>query len=85
MTQVMPQKVQNVAAIRSRGANQTGGIHWKHTHGTIQDMTPLPLQIAMGVPGIGSPIIMPVDVAFLAVNMDNYFRAYCLTNGKQLW
>lgn len=64
---------------------RTGDIHWKHKNGTVQDMTPLPLKIRMGVPGIGGPIITRGGVAFLAASVDNYFRAYRLTDGEQLW
>ena len=64
---------------------RTGEIHWKHKNGTVQDMTPLPLKIKMGVPGIGGPIITRGGVAFLAASVDNYFRAYRLTDGEQLW
>lgn len=64
---------------------RTGETHWKHKNGTVQDMTPLPLKIRMGVPGIGGPIITRGGVAFLAATVDNYFRAYRLTDGEQLW
>jgi len=64
---------------------RTGEIHWKHKNGTVQDMTPLPLKIKMGVPGIGGPIITRGGVAFLAATVDNYFRAYRVTDGEQLW
>ncbi len=64
---------------------RTGEIHWKHKNGTVRDMTPLPLKIKMGVPGIGGPIITRGGVAFLAATVDDYFRAYRVTDGEQLW
>ncbi|MGQ7846593.1 membrane-bound PQQ-dependent dehydrogenase, glucose/quinate/shikimate family [Granulosicoccus sp. 3-233] len=64
---------------------RSGEVQWKHKNGTIQDMTPLPLKIKMGVPGIGGPIITRGGVAFLAATVDNYFRAYRLSDGEQLW
>lgn len=68
------------------GANLvTGEIAWQHKNGTIEDMTPLPLKIKMGVPGIGGPIITAGGVAFLGASVDNYLRAYNLTNGEELW
>lgn len=48
-------------------------------------MTPLPLPFELGVPGIGGPIITKGGVAFLGAAVDNYFRAYDVTTGKQLW
>jgi quinoprotein glucose dehydrogenase len=48
-------------------------------------MTPLPLPFKVGVPGIGGPIITKGGVAFLGAAVDNFFRAYNLTTGEQLW
>ena len=62
-----------------------GEITWKRKNGTVYDMTPLPLLIEMGVPGIGGPIITGGGVAFLAASVDDYLRAYDLTTGEQIW
>ncbi|WP_086980737.1 membrane-bound PQQ-dependent dehydrogenase, glucose/quinate/shikimate family [Vibrio aphrogenes] len=68
------------------GANLvTGETAWQHKNGTIYDMTPLPLPIKMGVPGIGGPIITGGGVAFLGATVDNYLRAYDVTTGEELW
>lgn len=64
---------------------RTGDIAYKHKNGTVYDMTPLPLPIKLGVPGIGGPIITAGGVAFLGAAVDDYFRAYDLTTGKQIW
>ncbi|WP_235263456.1 membrane-bound PQQ-dependent dehydrogenase, glucose/quinate/shikimate family [Nitrincola sp. A-D6] len=64
---------------------KTGEIAYKHKNGTIRDMTPLPLPIKMGVPGIGGPIITEGGLAFLAATVDDYLRAYDLSTGEQLW
>lgn len=64
---------------------RTGEVVWKQKNGTVYDMTPLPLPIEMGVPGIGGPIITGGGVAFLAASVDNYLRAYNLTTGEQIW
>lgn len=64
---------------------RTGQIAYKHRNGTVYDMTPLPLPFKVGVPGIGGPMITAGGVAFLGAAVDDYFRAYDLTSGKQLW
>ncbi|WP_108125356.1 glucose/quinate/shikimate family membrane-bound PQQ-dependent dehydrogenase [Saccharospirillum mangrovi] len=63
----------------------TGEVVYRHKNGTIYDMTPLPLPIEMGVPGIGGPIVTAGNVAFLAATVDDYLRAYDLSTGEQLW
>jgi quinoprotein glucose dehydrogenase len=63
----------------------TGKVVYKHKNGTVYDMTKLPLPFKLGVPGIGGPMITGGGVAFLGAAVDNYFRAYDLTTGKQLW
>lgn len=64
---------------------RTGDIAYKHRNGTTRDMTPMPLPFKVGVPGIGGPMITKGGVAFLGAAVDNYFRAYDLTTGAQLW
>ncbi|TNM61385.1 glucose/quinate/shikimate family membrane-bound PQQ-dependent dehydrogenase [Aliirhizobium smilacinae] len=64
---------------------RTGKIAYKHRNGTVHDMTPLPLPFKVGVPGIGGPMITKGGVAFLGAAVDDYLRAYNLTDGKQLW
>lgn len=64
---------------------RTGEIAYQHRNGTIYDMTPLPLPIKVGVPGIGGPMITKGGVVFLGAAVDNYLRAYDLTTGRELW
>ena len=63
----------------------TGKTAYKHRNGTVFDMTPLPLPFKVGVPGIGGPMLTKGGVAFLGAAVDNYLRAYDVTNGKVLW
>ncbi|MBZ9937778.1 glucose/quinate/shikimate family membrane-bound PQQ-dependent dehydrogenase [Mesorhizobium sp. BR1-1-16] len=63
----------------------TGKIAYKHKNGTVYDMTPLPLPIKLGVPGIGGPLLTKGGVAFLGATVDDFLRAYDVTTGKQLW
>ncbi|HBU96711.1 glucose/quinate/shikimate family membrane-bound PQQ-dependent dehydrogenase [Thalassospira lucentensis] len=64
---------------------RTGEIAYMHKNGTVEDMTPLPLPFKLGVPGIGGPIMTKGGVAFLGAAVDNYFRAYDVSTGDQLW
>ncbi|MBY3595777.1 glucose/quinate/shikimate family membrane-bound PQQ-dependent dehydrogenase [Rhizobium bangladeshense] len=64
---------------------RTGKIAYMHKNGTVRDMTPLPLPFKLGVPGIGGPMLTKGGVAFLGAAVDNYLRAYDVTNGHELW
>ncbi|MEO6607840.1 MAG: membrane-bound PQQ-dependent dehydrogenase, glucose/quinate/shikimate family [Aestuariivirga sp.] len=63
----------------------TGKIVYKHVNGTVQDLSPIPLPLKLGVPGIGGPIMTKGGVAFLSGTLDYYVRAYDVTTGKQIW
>jgi quinoprotein glucose dehydrogenase len=63
----------------------SGKITWMHRNGTVRDLSPVPLPFKMGVPSLGGPMVTAGGVAFLSGTLDNYLRAYDLTNGKQLW
>jgi quinoprotein glucose dehydrogenase len=63
----------------------TGKVFWKHRNGTVRDLSPVPLPIKMGVPNLGGPLMTAGGIAFLSGTMDNFVRAYDVSNGKQLW
>ncbi len=63
----------------------TGEIAYQRKNGTVQDLSPIPLKLELGVPGIGGPIITKGGVAFLSAATENNFRAYDLKNGDVLW
>ncbi|MGP5201601.1 membrane-bound PQQ-dependent dehydrogenase, glucose/quinate/shikimate family [Psychrobacter aquimaris] len=63
----------------------TGEIAYQRKNGTVQDLSPIPIKLELGVPGIGGPIITKGGVAFLSAATENNFRAYDLKNGDVLW
>jgi quinoprotein glucose dehydrogenase len=63
----------------------TGKIIYKHVNGTVQDLSPIPVPLKLGVPGIGGPIVTKGGVAFLSGTLDYYVRAYDVTTGRQIW
>jgi quinoprotein glucose dehydrogenase len=63
----------------------TGKIAYRHVNGTTEDLSPVPLPLKLGVPGIGGPMVTKSGVAFLSGTLDYYARAYDLTTGRQLW
>ncbi|MGE6339612.1 membrane-bound PQQ-dependent dehydrogenase, glucose/quinate/shikimate family, partial [Acidovorax sp. NPDC077664] len=64
---------------------RTGQVAWKHRNGTVRDLAPVPLPFRMGVPGIGGPVVTAGGVAFYSGALDNYVRAYAVSDGRILW
>ncbi len=64
---------------------RTGKIAYQYRNGTIRDLSPLPVPIRMGVPGIGGPLMTAGGVAFLSAAVDDNFRAYDVATGDVLW
>ena len=64
---------------------RTGQIAYQHRNGTIRDLSPIPLPVRIGVPGIGGPLLTASGLAFLGAAVDNNFRAYDVATGKVLW
>lgn len=63
----------------------TGETVYQRVNGTVRDLSPIPLPIKMGVPGIGGPIITAGGVAFLSGTLDYYVRGYDLQTGEEIW
>ena len=57
----------------------------RHHFGTVRDQAPVPLPFKMGVPALGGPMLTGGGVGFMSSALDNYVRAYDVTNGRQLW
>lgn len=63
----------------------TGKIAWQHRNGTVRDLAPVPVPFEMGVPSLGGPLLTAGGVAFLSGTLDDYLRAYDVTDGTELW
>ena len=66
---------------------RTGKLAWMHRNGTVRDQMPawLPIPFAMGVAGLGGPLVTAGGVMFYSGTLDNYLRAYDVTSGRKLW
>lgn len=71
----------NIAALDLK----TNQIVWQHRIGTIRDMAPVPLPFTLGVPMLGAPLTTAGGVTFETGTMDDYVRAFDVTDGKLLW
>ncbi|MDH3642535.1 MAG: pyrroloquinoline quinone-dependent dehydrogenase, partial [Gammaproteobacteria bacterium] len=58
---------------------------WRTPHGTVRDLSPLPIPWELGVPGIGGPMITAGGLVFIGGAMEKVLRAYDLHSGEELW
>jgi quinoprotein glucose dehydrogenase len=63
----------------------TGAVRWEVPLGTIRDLAPFPLPIRLGVPNMGGPIVTGGDLVFIGAAADDYFRAFDIDTGQELW
>lgn len=63
---------------------ESGQIVWRKTLGTTEDLSPGPA-MKLGTPNFGGPIVTASGLVFIGAAMDNYLRAFDVSNGTELW
>ncbi|MCW5715174.1 MAG: membrane-bound PQQ-dependent dehydrogenase, glucose/quinate/shikimate family [Bauldia sp.] len=63
----------------------SGRLAWQHAAGTVQDIAPVSLPVAMGVPTHGGPLATAGGLVFISGSLDDFIRAYDVTTGAELW
>jgi len=63
----------------------SGELSWQVPLGTIRDITPFPIPLALGTPTLGGPLLTESGLVFIAATMDWYLRAFDAASGKELW
>lgn len=63
----------------------SGSQIWQIPHGTVRDISPVPLPWPRGVPGVGAPLTTRSGLVFLGAAWENVLRAYDLATGEELW
>lgn len=63
----------------------TGKHLWQSTLGTTRDMAPVPIAFNTGTPNLGGPLMTKGGLTFIGATLDNYFRAFDNTTGKEIW
>ena len=68
---------------------RTGKMVWSKPFGTSRDSGPIALPtvlpIPMGVPNIGGSLVTASGLTFIGATQENAFRAFDVTNGRELW
>ena len=62
----------------------TGAIVWRKTLGTTKDVAPGPGS-TLGTPNFGGPLVTAGGLVFIGAAMDDYLRAFDVTNGEEIW
>ena len=52
--------------------------------GTTEDLSPAPA-MKLGTPNFGGPIVTAGALVFIGAAMDDYLRAFDVSNGTELW
>ncbi len=63
----------------------TGKIVWRHGIGSTRDLTATGLDLPLGTPSLGGPLVTAGGLAFLGATFDSYLRAFDTGTGKELW
>jgi quinoprotein glucose dehydrogenase len=62
-----------------------GKIVWRHTLGTIEDLTGGRARTELGTPTLGGPMITAGGLVFIGATLDYYLRAFDVSTGVELW
>ncbi len=60
-------------------------IVWEAPLGSLKKLSPIPLDIHMGTPGAGGPLVTAGGLVFIGYTLDDTFRAFDLKTGAILW
>ncbi len=58
---------------------------WRVPHGSVRDLSPVPIAWELGIPGVGAPLVTASGLIFIGAAMENVLRAYDLETGEELW
>jgi quinoprotein glucose dehydrogenase len=63
----------------------TGKIVWRRPIGSTRDIAPMGLDMPLGTPNLGGPLVTAGGLVFLGATIDSYLRAFDVETGKELW
>lgn len=62
-----------------------GEIVWKVPFGKLRDFTPLPLDIDVGMPSLGGPLVTGGGLLFIGAAPGHWLRAFDAHTGEEVW
>jgi quinoprotein glucose dehydrogenase len=63
----------------------TATVKWEVPLGTIKNCTPFGMNLELGAPGFGGPIVTAGGLVFIGATQDRKFRAFDSESGEFLW
>ncbi len=60
-------------------------ILWDVPLGSIKKLSPIPVDVHLGTPGAGGPLVTAGGVVFIGYSLDDTLRAFDLNSGEILW
>ena len=63
----------------------TGAVRWEVPLGTIPQLSSIPKSSEWGSINLGGSMVTAGGLIFIAAAMDNYFRAFDIETGRELW
>ncbi|MGH7287445.1 MAG: hypothetical protein ACREI8_05435 [Myxococcota bacterium] len=54
----------------------TGDIVWQRPFGNLRDVTPLPIDLEIGLPNYGGPLLTGSGLVFIGATIGPYLRVY---------
>jgi quinoprotein glucose dehydrogenase len=62
-----------------------GEILWSQPLGKLRDFTPLPLDVGVGMPSLGGPLVTAGGLLFIGAAPGHLLRAFDVDTGEELW
>ena len=63
----------------------SGEIVWRKPLGSIEELAPAGVDLDVGTPNLGGPVITAGNLTFIAATMDSYIRAFETASGQEVW
>ncbi|MEQ9005784.1 MAG: PQQ-binding-like beta-propeller repeat protein, partial [Pseudomonadales bacterium] len=64
---------------------EAGEQRWSRPHGTVRDMSPVPLSLDYGIPGMGQGTITGSGLVFIGAAFEHALRVYDVETGEERW
>jgi quinoprotein glucose dehydrogenase len=62
-----------------------GEIIWEQPFAKLRDFTPIPLDIGVGMPSLGGPLVTGGGLIFIGAAPGHWLRAFDRENGEEIW